>query len=52
MSALATKSKAINLGQGFPDFETDSKLADLVSKHNGLWSVDAEEFLLSNAQNL
>ncbi|MEQ9403434.1 MAG: methionine aminotransferase [Cyclobacteriaceae bacterium] len=33
MSALATKSNAINLGQGFPDFESDPKLLSLVSKH-------------------
>jgi methionine aminotransferase len=33
MSALATKHKAINLGQGFPDFDCDPKLLELVSKH-------------------
>ena len=33
MSALATKHKAINLGQGFPDFDCDSKLIELVNKH-------------------
>tara|TARA_R110002050_G_scaffold94765_2_gene197192 strand:+ start:44777 stop:45922 length:1146 start_codon:yes stop_codon:yes gene_type:complete len=32
MSALATKHKAINLSQGFPDFDSDQKLIDLVSK--------------------
>ena len=31
MSALATKHGAINLSQGFPDFESDQKLIDLVS---------------------
>jgi methionine transaminase len=31
MSALATKHKAINLSQGFPNFESDKKLIDLVS---------------------
>lgn len=31
MSALATKHKAINLSQGFPDFKSDQKLIDLVS---------------------
>lgn len=33
MSKLATEHKAINLGQGFPDFECDEKLKDLVAKH-------------------
>lgn len=32
MSALATKYQAINLSQGFPNFESDQKLIDLVSK--------------------
>jgi methionine aminotransferase len=32
MSALATEHKAINLGQGFPDFEMDGALADLAKK--------------------
>lgn len=32
MSALATKHNAINLSQGFPDFKSDPKLIDLVSK--------------------
>ena len=32
MSALATKHNAINLSQGFPDFKSDQKLIDLVSK--------------------
>lgn len=31
MSALATEHKAINLSQGFPDFESDARLIDLVS---------------------
>ncbi|MHA7055726.1 methionine aminotransferase [Aquimarina sp. M1] len=31
MSKLAADHKAINLSQGFPDFETDKKLIDLVS---------------------
>ncbi|MDO7170946.1 methionine aminotransferase [Mariniflexile sp. AS56] len=31
MSALATKHKAINLSQGFPNFKSDQKLIDLVS---------------------
>ena len=33
MSKLATGHKAINLGQGFPDFECDEKLKGLVSKY-------------------
>ncbi len=32
MSALATKSKAINLGQGFPDFPMNAELVGLVDK--------------------
>ncbi len=32
MSALATKYKAINLGQGFPDFQMNDDLTDLVNK--------------------
>lgn len=32
MSALAAKHNAINLSQGFPDFESDPKLIDLVTK--------------------
>lgn len=32
MSALATKHGAINLSQGFPNFKSDQKLIDLVSK--------------------
>lgn len=32
MSALANKYKAINLGQGFPDFQMDEELADLTAK--------------------
>jgi methionine transaminase len=31
MSALASEHGAVNLGQGFPDFECDPKLLDLVS---------------------
>jgi methionine aminotransferase len=31
MSALATKHAAVNLGQGFPDFECDPALLDLVN---------------------
>jgi methionine transaminase len=31
MSALATERKAINLGQGFPDFECDPRLTDAVA---------------------
>jgi len=31
MTALATKHKAINLSQGFPDFECDKRLIDAVS---------------------
>ncbi|MEN9544629.1 MAG: hypothetical protein RLZZ598_1462 [Pseudomonadota bacterium] len=31
MSALAQQHGAVNLGQGFPDFEADAKLIDLVS---------------------
>lgn len=33
MSKLATEHKAINLGQGFPDFECDQVLKDLVAKY-------------------
>lgn len=33
MSKLANEHKAINLGQGFPDFGCDQTLLDLVSKH-------------------
>ncbi|MFI1745049.1 methionine aminotransferase [Thalassobellus sediminis] len=32
MSALATEHDAINLSQGFPDFDSDQKLIDLVNK--------------------
>lgn len=32
MSSLAVQHKAINLGQGFPDFPMDERLTDLVSK--------------------
>ncbi len=32
MSALANKHKAINLSQGFPNFKSDTKLIELVSK--------------------
>ncbi|WP_308991443.1 methionine aminotransferase [Mariniflexile litorale] len=32
MSSLATKHNAINLSQGFPNFKSDQKLIDLVSK--------------------
>jgi methionine transaminase len=32
MSALASKHNAINLSQGFPDFDSDQKLIDLVAK--------------------
>jgi methionine aminotransferase len=32
MSALATEHKAINLGQGFPDFSMDQTLAELAKK--------------------
>jgi methionine aminotransferase len=32
MSGLAKKHDAINLSQGFPDFDSDQKLIDLVSK--------------------
>lgn len=31
MSALATEHKAVNLGQGFPDFDCDPKLVDAVT---------------------
>jgi methionine aminotransferase len=31
MSALATELKAVNLGQGFPDFHCDPRLPDLVT---------------------
>jgi methionine transaminase len=33
MSKLASEHNAINLGQGFPDFECDEKLKKLVAKH-------------------
>ena len=33
MSALANKHKAINLGQGFPDFDCDESLRKLVEKY-------------------
>lgn len=33
MSALAAKHRAINLSQGFPDFDCDSRLCDLVTEH-------------------
>ncbi len=33
MSALATKHNAINLGQGFPNFDTPEKLKELVSHY-------------------
>ena len=33
MSALANEHKAINLGQGFPDFDCDIKLRQLVTKY-------------------
>lgn len=33
MSKLASEANAINLGQGFPDFECDEKLISLVKKH-------------------
>ncbi len=32
MSALATEHKAVNLGQGFPDFDCDSKLVAAVNQ--------------------
>ncbi len=32
MSALASKTKAINLGQGFPDFQMDESLIGLVTR--------------------
>jgi methionine aminotransferase len=32
MSALASKAKAINLGQGFPDFPMNEELVELVAK--------------------
>ena len=32
MSALATEKNAVNLGQGFPDFECDPKLVDAVTE--------------------
>ena len=37
MSMLANQHKAINLGQGFPDFSMDTRLIDLVTKamHDG-----------------
>ncbi|MFZ9251135.1 MAG: pyridoxal phosphate-dependent aminotransferase [Hylemonella sp.] len=38
MSALASEKGAVNLGQGFPDFDCDPRLVDAVSKamHGGL----------------
>ena len=32
MSALATECRAVNLGQGFPDFDCDPKLVDAVTQ--------------------
>ncbi|TAG04658.1 MAG: aminotransferase class I/II-fold pyridoxal phosphate-dependent enzyme [Betaproteobacteria bacterium] len=32
MSALAVKHNAVNLGQGFPDFDCDSRLVDAVTR--------------------
>ncbi len=32
MTMLANQQNALNLSQGFPDFETDPKLVQLVSK--------------------
>ncbi|MDJ0645335.1 MAG: methionine aminotransferase, partial [Flavobacteriaceae bacterium] len=32
MSALAAEHNALNLSQGFPNFESDQKLIDLVIK--------------------
>ncbi|MEN9590338.1 MAG: hypothetical protein RLZZ481_2124, partial [Pseudomonadota bacterium] len=32
MSTLALENKAVNLGQGFPDFQTDPKLLSLVTQ--------------------
>ncbi len=67
MSSLAVKHNAINLGQGFPDFQMDESLIDLVNKamkdgHNqyvhtdGLLSLresikDKVEFLYQNKIN-
>ena len=31
MSALAEKHSAINLGQGFPDFDCDRRLVDAIA---------------------
>jgi len=33
MSALAKEHQAINLGQGFPDFDCDQSLREKVAKH-------------------
>ena len=33
MSSLARKYNAVNLGQGFPNFDCDAALRELVSKH-------------------
>jgi methionine aminotransferase len=33
MSALAEKHKALNLSQGFPDFDCDARLKSLVEHH-------------------
>lgn len=33
MSQLATEHRAVNLSQGFPDFEPDTKLKQLINKH-------------------
>jgi methionine aminotransferase len=32
MSALAAKHQAVNLSQGFPDFEVDKNLLDLIEQ--------------------
>ncbi len=67
MSSLAAEYKAINLGQGTPDFEMNEQLIDLVSKamrdghnqythRNGLFSLreaiaEKVEFLYDNKVN-
>lgn len=53
MSKMAADFKAINLGQGFPDFEPDPKLVDLVTQamktgHNQYPYMPGDQVLRSN----
>ena len=44
MSALATEHGAVNLGQGFPDFDCDPRLVEAVGEamRRGLWEAPGE----------